>query len=81
MMLLRVPAYEILVGLERSVNAEDYNIADKIERLLSDTVIKSQQEHLILLYYFEKNFFLTTACVNKKPFFFHFLYFFQKFML
>jgi hypothetical protein len=43
MMLLRVPAYEILVGLERSVNAEDYNIADKIERLLSDTVVKSQQ--------------------------------------
>jgi hypothetical protein len=43
MMLLPIPSYEILVGfvLQRSVNAEDYNIANKIERLLVDT-IKSQ---------------------------------------
>jgi hypothetical protein len=40
MMLLPLPSYEILVGfvLQRSVNAEDYNIANKIERLLADTV-------------------------------------------
>jgi hypothetical protein len=40
MMLLPIPAYQILVGLvlQRSVNAEGYNIANKIERLLADTV-------------------------------------------
>ena len=40
MMLLPIPSYEILVGfvLQRSVNAEGYNIANKIERLLADTV-------------------------------------------
>jgi hypothetical protein len=40
MMLLPIPSYEILIGLvlQRSVNAEDYNIAHKIERLLVDTV-------------------------------------------
>jgi hypothetical protein len=40
MMLLHIPSYEILVGfvLQRSVNAEDYNIANKIERLLADTI-------------------------------------------
>jgi hypothetical protein len=38
MMLLPVPSYEILVGLvlQRSVNAEGYNIANKIDRLLVD---------------------------------------------
>jgi hypothetical protein len=43
MMLLPIPSYEILVGfvLQRSVNAEDYDIANKIERLLEETV-KSQ---------------------------------------
>jgi hypothetical protein len=43
MMLLPVPSYEIMVGfvLQRSVNAEDYNIANKIKRLLADSV-KSQ---------------------------------------
>src|SRR5215218_1979105 len=37
MMLLTLPSYEILVGLvlHSSVNAEDYNIANKIERLLA----------------------------------------------
>ena len=39
MMLLPMPSYEILVGfvLQRSVNVEGYNIAQKIERLLVDT--------------------------------------------
>jgi hypothetical protein len=38
MMLLPIQSYEILVGLvlEPSINAEDYNIANKIERLLAD---------------------------------------------
>jgi hypothetical protein len=38
MMLLPVPSYEILVGLvlQRSVNAEGYNITNKIDRLLVD---------------------------------------------
>jgi hypothetical protein len=47
MMLLPIPSYEILVGfvLQRSVNAEDYDIANKIERLLVD-VIKSHNSHL-----------------------------------
>jgi hypothetical protein len=34
-MLLPLPSYEILVGL---VLQRDYNIANKIERLLADTV-------------------------------------------
>jgi hypothetical protein len=44
MMLLPLPSYEILVGLvlPSSVNAEDYNIAKKIERLLADTTTKSE---------------------------------------
>jgi hypothetical protein len=43
-MLLPMPTYEILIGfvLERSVNAEDYNIANKIERLLLDAIDSSQ---------------------------------------
>jgi hypothetical protein len=43
-MLLPIPTYEILIGfvLERSVNAEDYNIANKIERLLLDAIDSSQ---------------------------------------
>jgi hypothetical protein len=47
MMLLPIPSYQILVVfvLQRSVNAEDYNIADKIERLLADTV-KSHNSNL-----------------------------------
>src|ERR671919_506575 len=47
MMLLPIPSYEILVGfvLPRSVNAEDYDIANKIERLLVD-VIKSHNSNL-----------------------------------
>jgi hypothetical protein len=45
LMLLPVPSYQILVGLvlQRSVNAEDHNIANKIERLLADTTVKSQR--------------------------------------
>jgi hypothetical protein len=37
MTLVPMPSYEILVGLvlQRSVNAEDYNIVSKIERLLA----------------------------------------------
>ena len=44
MLLLPAPSYEILVGLvlHSSVNAEDYNIAKKIERLLADTTTKSE---------------------------------------
>jgi hypothetical protein len=40
MMLVPLPAYQILVGLVflRSVNAEDHNIANKIERLIADTL-------------------------------------------
>src|SRR5215207_4463327 len=47
MMLLPIPSYEILVEfvLERSVNAEGYNIANNIERLLADTV-KSHNSNL-----------------------------------
>lgn len=47
MMLLPIPSYEILIGLvlQHSVNAEDYNIAHKIERLLADT-IKSHNSDL-----------------------------------
>ena len=38
LMLLPVPSYQILVGLvlERSVNTEDYNIANEIESLMAD---------------------------------------------
>lgn len=47
MMLLPIPSYGILVGfvLQRLVNAEGYNIANKIERLLADTV-KSHNSNL-----------------------------------
>jgi hypothetical protein len=47
MMLLPIQLYEILIGfvLQHSVNAEGYNIANKIERLLVDT-IKSQDSNL-----------------------------------
>lgn len=40
MMLLPIPSFQILVAfvLQRSVNAEGYNIANAIERLLADTV-------------------------------------------
>jgi hypothetical protein len=40
MMLVPLPAYQILVGfvLQRSVNAEDYIITNKIERLVADTL-------------------------------------------
>ncbi len=43
MMLLPIPSYEILVGfvLQRSVNAEHYNIANKIEKLLVDAINSS----------------------------------------
>jgi hypothetical protein len=42
MMLLPIPSHQILVGFlfERSANAEDDNIANEIERLVADTVIK-----------------------------------------
>ncbi|MDQ3718642.1 MAG: hypothetical protein M3298_01050 [Thermoproteota archaeon] len=38
LMLLPLPSFQVLVGLilQRSVNAEDYNIANKIERLMVD---------------------------------------------
>jgi hypothetical protein len=47
MMLLPIPSYEILIGfvLQHSANAEGYNISNKIERLLVDT-IKSQDSNL-----------------------------------
>ena len=40
MVLLPIPSYEILVGfvLQRSVNAEGYDFANKIERLLVDAI-------------------------------------------
>ncbi len=40
LMLLPIPSFQILVGLvlHRSVNAVDYNIANKIERLIADTL-------------------------------------------
>src|SRR5918995_852297 len=43
MMLLPIPSHEVLVGLvlQPSVNAEGYNIANKIERLLADTIESS----------------------------------------
>ena len=45
MMLLTIPSHEILVGfvLQLSVNAEDYNIAHKIETLLADAIESSSQ--------------------------------------
>jgi hypothetical protein len=43
MTLVPMPSYEILVGLvlQRSVNAEDYVFAKKIERLLAVTAISN----------------------------------------
>jgi hypothetical protein len=40
LMLLPLPSFQILVGLviHWSVNAADYNIADKIESLIADTL-------------------------------------------
>jgi hypothetical protein len=40
LMLLPIPSFQILVGLvlHRSVNAPDYNIANKVERLIADTL-------------------------------------------
>ncbi|HEX2231208.1 MAG TPA: hypothetical protein VHG34_03380 [Nitrososphaeraceae archaeon] len=40
LMLLPLPSFQILVGLilRGSVNAVDYNIANKIERLIADTL-------------------------------------------
>lgn len=51
MMLLPLPSHEILVGfvLQPSVNAEDYNIAHKIETLLAVTFESSKH-----LYYLKK---------------------------
>jgi hypothetical protein len=42
LMLLSMPSHDILVGLvvERSVNVEDHKIANKIERLVSNTIVK-----------------------------------------
>lgn len=39
-----MPAYDILVGLvvERSVNVEDDKIANEIERIVADTIVKPQ---------------------------------------
>ena len=44
LMLLPIPSYDILVGLvvERSVKVEDDKIANKIERLVADTIVKPQ---------------------------------------
>ncbi len=44
MMLLPRPSHKILVGfvLQPSVNAEDYNIANKIDRLLADSLKSSK---------------------------------------
>jgi hypothetical protein len=44
MMLLPIPSSQILVGfvLQRSVNAEGYDIANTIKRVLADAA-KSQQ--------------------------------------
>jgi hypothetical protein len=43
LMLLSVPSFQILVGLvlQRSANAEDDKIANKIERLVADTLNRS----------------------------------------
>jgi hypothetical protein len=42
--LLPIPSFDILVGLvvERSVNVEDDEIVNKIERLVADTIVKPQ---------------------------------------
>jgi len=42
--LLPIPSFDILVGLvvERSVDAYDNKIANKIERLVADTIVKPQ---------------------------------------
>jgi hypothetical protein len=39
-MLLPMPSYEVIVGLavERSVVTEDYSLANKIERILAETI-------------------------------------------
>ena len=44
LMLLSMPSHDILVGLvvERSVNVEDDKIANKIERIVADTLVKPQ---------------------------------------
>ena len=44
LMLLSMPSHDILVGLvvERSVNVEDDKIANKIERLEAETIVKPQ---------------------------------------
>ena len=44
MMLLPIPSHEILIGfvLQRSVNAEGYDFANKIERLLVDAIDSSE---------------------------------------
>ena len=40
LMLLPMPSYEVIVGLavERSVVTEDYSLANKIERILAETI-------------------------------------------
>lgn len=42
--MLPIPSFDILVGLvvERSVNVEDDKIANKIERIVADTIVKPQ---------------------------------------
>ena len=42
-MLLPMPSYEVIVGLavEHSVVTEDYSLANKIERILAETIKKS----------------------------------------
>ena len=44
LMLLSMPSFDILVGLvvERSVNVEDDKIANKIERIVADTIVNPQ---------------------------------------
>jgi hypothetical protein len=44
LMLLSMPSHDILVGLvvERSVNVEDDKIANKIKRIVADTLVKPQ---------------------------------------
>jgi hypothetical protein len=44
MMLLPMPSYEVIVviAVERSVVTEDYNLANKIERILSENVESRQ---------------------------------------
>ena len=43
LMLLPMPSYEVIVGLavEHSVVTEDYSLANKIERILAETIKKS----------------------------------------